>query len=194
MARLYTSPILLNEVKTISITQLKKWGYLQADSKPKSGNITWSRNGIETSSIGITVDMQQNCIELTYTVNGEPRRCVIALVNAPANIGNGLLWLFECPETGKRCRKLYYANTYFLHREAHRGAMYESQTYSSNTRAKIKILEQFHTSWKAQETINQPHFKSWYAGQPTKRYKRAMNHLKAAAGYSPEDYDRLFIL
>jgi hypothetical protein len=63
MAKYPTYPTLFDEVLQISISKLKKIGYL----KPGSiigGNLVWSTNGKETARIGITVNTLANFIEL----------------------------------------------------------------------------------------------------------------------------------
>jgi hypothetical protein len=64
----------------------------------------------------------------------------VQLVSAPSNLGKGFVWYFVCPRPGKRCRKLYLADTYFYHREAFHGCMYESQTQSKKYRQLDKTL------------------------------------------------------
>jgi hypothetical protein len=193
MPKPHTFPRLFDEVKTINIAFLKQHGYLQPE-QIKSGTITWSRNGVKTSSIGIEVNTFENFIELDYKANEVPVNYRIQLVKRTANIGNGVLWFFECQNTLKLCRKLYYSNPYFLHREGCKGAMYESQTYSKRTREMIKILTEFHGSDEGYETIRQKHFKRHYQGIPTKRYTKARQQIERGERHSLQDYQALFLV
>ena len=96
-----------------------------------SGTLTWSSNGEKTASISITVSTNKKpYIELDYKYNDEPRKYKVRLVTIPSNLGKGKVWYFLCPQTHKRCRKLYSIGGYFLHREAFKGCMYDSQTKS----------------------------------------------------------------
>jgi len=134
MPKPYTFPTLYDEVLQISITNLKEWNYLNPEQL-KSGTITWSSNGEKTASISIRVNTNDKpYIELNYKCNDKPRKYKVSLVSIPSNLGIGKIWYFLCPQTHKRCRKLYSISGYFLHREAFNGCMYDSQTKSKKWR------------------------------------------------------------
>ena len=176
MAHPYTFPTLFDEVSTLSIKKLKEWGYL-TPNKFKSGVITWSRDGNKTASISIKIDTRQEpaYIELDYSANGTPINYKIELTTIPSNLGKGLIWAFICPQTGKRTRILYCVDSYFLHREAFQGCMYQSQTYSRNGRKLANYFE----SLKAIDEIDRYYFKRYYNGKRTKRFSRLlMNYEK----------------
>src|SRR5690606_7548140 len=142
MPKFPTFPTLYDDALQISVTKLKEWGYLDP-SKIKSGTLTWSRNGNKTGSISIrvnTLDEQHPFVELDYKYREEPRNYKVRLVSMPSNLGKGLIWYFLCPQTNKRCRKLYSIGGYFLHREAFNGCMYETQTQSKKYRQLDKTL------------------------------------------------------
>jgi hypothetical protein len=101
-----------------------------------------------------------------------------------SNIGNGRVWYFLCPHTGKRCRKLYLADTYFLHREAFKGCMYEKQTYSKIVRQQFKLWEKVFCSDKIYEQMYKKYFKKQYAGKPTKKYLNLLEKLRRAGEVS----------
>jgi hypothetical protein len=134
MPKPHTFPTLYNDVLQISITKLKEWEYLNPEQL-KSGTITWSRNDNKRGSISITVNTKSEKphIELDYKSNDEPQNYKVQLVSIPSNLGKGVVWYFLCPETNKRCRKLYSIEGYFLHREAFKGCMYESQRKERST-------------------------------------------------------------
>jgi len=180
-----TYPIILDHVKQISISKLKEWQYL---SYSKSGKLSWSRAGMEAGSINLSSSMTgQPYIKLSYTYNkDEPVHYRVKLVSVPSNLGVGKLWYFVCPETGKRCRKLYGAGKYFLHREAYPDAMYESQTYSKQKRKLDKIFSTVFGVDDLMEELYSKHFKTHYAGKPTKRYKQIMRQLEQAKQMEPK--------
>ena len=180
MGRHSTIPDLYDDCKTISITALKRWGYLDTNNY-KSGNITWSRGDRETGKIGIAVKMNEDggTLTLNYICDKEPVNNQVEIISKRANIGNGRLWFFVCPQTGKPCRKLYLGNKYFLHRSTFRGYMYELQTWSNNTRHLLKTP--MYLEIKADniyEQIYTKHFKKYYNGKPTKRYVSLLKKIR----------------
>lgn len=188
LPKIPTFPTILDHVKQISISKLKEWEYLKPGSF-KSGTLTWSRNGEEIGSIHILSDMieDQPFIELSYTYNKEePVNYRVNLVSVPSNLGRGKLWYFVCPHTGKRCRKLYGAGKYFLHREAFPYAMYEKQTYSKYQRKLDKVFSTVFCVDDLMEELYSKHFKTHYAGKPTKRYKEILNQLEQAKRMEPK--------
>lgn len=92
------------------------------------------------------------------------------LVSLPSYLGKGLIWYFLCPKTSKRCRKLYLIDGYFLHREAFKGCMYESQTQSKSYRRFAKTFEAYFKADDLYSQLNQKCFKQTYAGKPTRKF------------------------
>jgi hypothetical protein len=188
MPKQHTFPDLYDECKTLSVAFLKQYGYLGSDSI-KSGTVHWSRNGERFASISIAVNTFAECpyLELDYKCNGEPIKYKVYLVAVPSNIGKGKVWYFLCPNVGKRCRKLYMINTYFLHRTAFKGAMYEKQTYSKNARQQMKVWDKLFCCDNLYEQLYSKHFKKKYRGQPTKSYKKIWKKLREAGTVSDKD-------
>lgn len=181
MPKPHTFPTLYNEALQISISKLKEWEYLNPE-QIKIGTLTWSRNGNETGSISIKVNThsEQPYIELDYKYRDEPRNYKVSLVSMPSNLGKGLIWYFLCPQTNKRCRKLYSIGGYFLHREAFNGCMYETQTQSKKYRQLDKTLGAYFKTDDLYRQLYQRHFKKTYAGKPTKKYLRLMEQIRSA--------------
>ena len=184
-----TFPTLLDEVKQISITKLKEFGYMEPDSF-KSGRLIWSNRDKEIGSINISVDLRNTPhVTLSYTYNkDEEVNYNVNLVSLDSNLGIGKIWYFICPHTGKRCRKLYGAGKYFLHRDAFQKAMYECQTYSKKGRQYDKIFKILNGSEKLYNQLHKSYFKSHYAGKPTKRYKQILSELK----FNKQNYNQAF--
>lgn len=177
MPKPHTFPILYDDLKTVSISFLTKHGYLKPNQR-QSGTITWSRNGNKTGSISISVNSHESpYIELNYTCNKTPINYRVQLTSAPSNLGKGVVWYFICPHTGKRCRKLYLVDTYFYHRSAFRGCMYDKQTQSHKNRRLGKQFERLFGMDKAFELIYSKHFKKQYNGKPTKRYLKLLKQI-----------------
>ena len=194
MPKQHTFPTLYNEALQISISKLKEWEYLNPE-QIKSGTLTWSRNGNQTGSISIQVNThsEQPYIELDYKYRDEPRNYKVRLVSMPSNLGKGLIWYFRCPETNKRCRKLYSIGGYFLHREAFNGCMYESQTQSKKYRQLDKTLGAYFRSDELYRQLYKKHFKKTYAGKPTKRYLRIMEQIEKAESIPYYEIERLML-
>lgn len=181
MPKPHTFPTLYNEALQIDISKLKGWGYLDP-KQIKSGTLNWSRNGNPTGSISIQANThsEQPYIELDYKYRDEPRNYKVRLVSIPSNLGKGLIWYFICPHTNKRCRKLYSIGGYFLHREAFKGCMYETQTQSKKYRKLDKIFGAYFRTDDLYSQLYQKHFKKTYAGKPTKRYLQIMKQIEKA--------------
>lgn len=195
MPKFPTFPTLYNEVLQISITKLKEWEYLHPE-QIKSSILTWSRNGNQTGSISVIINTlsEQPYIELDYKYRDEPRNYKIRLVSMSSNLGAGLIWYFLCPQTNKRCRKLYSIGGYFLHREAFTGCMYESQTHSKKWRQIEYKYGAFFDREKINKQINKKNFKKYYQGKLTKRYLRLMEQIQKAESIQYYEIERLYII
>ena len=194
MPKPYTFPTLYNEALQISISKLKEWEYLNPE-QIKSGTLNWSSNGNPTGSISILVNThsEQPYIELDYKYRDEPRNYKVSLVFMPSNLGKGLIWYFLCPQTNKRCRKLYSIGGYFLHREAFNGCMYETQTQSKKYRQLDKTLGAYFKTDDLYSQLYQKHFKKTYAGKPTKRYLRIMEQIQKAESIPYHEIERAML-
>jgi hypothetical protein len=181
MPKPHTFPTLFDEVKTISISFLTKHSYLKPNQL-KAGSVHWSRNGENIGSISIKVCTyyENSFIEFDYKCNQQPIKYRVQLVSALSNLGKGLVWYFICPRTGKRCRKLYLADTYFYHRSAFKGCMYECQTQSKKLRALNNTLGAYFNTDQYYSQLYKKHFKKTYAGKPTKKYLWLMEHINRA--------------
>ncbi len=186
MAKPCTFPTLFDEARQINISDLKKWGYLEPNQS-KQGTITWKTNGSPTGSISMLVSTytKPGYMTLTYSYAGEPERHFkVKLITLPSNLGKGVVWYFLCPSTHKRCRKLFMIDGYFLHREAFKGAMYESQTHSKKYRELDKTMGAYlRRDWYYPE-LYKKHSKKTYAGKPTKRYLRLMKLIEQGNRHS----------
>lgn len=194
MPKHYTFPTLYNEVLQISISKLKEWKYLNP-KQIKNGTITWNRNGNQTSSISIMVNThsEQPYIELDYKYRDEPRNYKVRLVSIPSNLGKGKIWYFLCPQSNKRCRKLYLVGGYFFHREAFNNGMYESQTQSKTYRQLSKTFKSYFEIDELYSQIYQKHFKKTYAGKPTKRFLKILNKINQCENIELDEVKRLIL-
>lgn len=194
MPKPHTFPTLYNEALQISISKLKGWGYLNPE-QIKSGTLNWSRNGNPTGSISIRANThsKQPYVELDYKYRDEPRNYKVYLTSTPSNLNKGEIWYFICPQTKKRCRKLYSIGGYFLHREAFNGCMYETQIQSKRYRLLDKTLGAYFKSEELYEELYKKNFKKTYAGKPTKRYLRIMEQIQKAESIPYHEIERAML-
>jgi len=193
MPKPYTFPSLYDECKTLTISKLKEWGYMEPETI-RTGTVHWSRGNERYASISIQVNMfaTHPYLELNYKCDEMPIKYRVNLVSISSNINRAKIWYFLCPNTHKRCRKLYMVNTYFLHREAFKGAMYEKQTYSKNTRQQFALWGRLFDSEKIYEEIYSKYFKTHYSGRPTRRYTNLCKRLQKAENISEADLVEFF--
>lgn len=195
MPKPHTFPTLYNEALQIHISKLKGWGYLNPE-QIKSGTLNWSRNGNPTGSISIQVNThsEQPYVELDYKYRDEPRKYKVYLTSTPSNLNKGEIWYFICPQTKKRCRKLYSIGGYFLHREAFKGCFYETQTQSKKQRDLDKTLRRVFGSETYINEMEKRYFKKTYAGKPTKRYLRIQKHIYSTENTLKSDFKKLLLM
>jgi hypothetical protein len=194
MPKPHTFPTLYDDLKTVSISFLTKHGYLKPN-QCQSGTIKWSRNGEYSGSILIRVNTHSYnpYVELDYKYNEVPIKYRVQLVIAPSNLGKGFVWYFICPHTGKRCRKLYLGDTYFYHRTAFRGSMYEKQAQSKKSRYLDKTLGLYFRTDQLFEQLYKKHLKKQYAGKPTKKYLKLTQKIQKAERIPYHEIEQAFL-
>ncbi len=190
-----TFPYLFDNAKSINISDLKKWGYLKT-SYHKSGTITWSRNGIETSSISIATKITntKSVFFLSYNCNDSSYNYHVQLISLPSNLGKGFIWYFLCPFTNKRCRKLHFIDQRFMHRSALPSGMYEKQTQSKKWRQIEKVYGCHFDLERNYKELYSKYFKTHYNGKPTKKYLKLMAKINRGKSFSSEEIERLFLI
>lgn len=168
------------ESKSISITFLKKHGYL--DFGYRSGTVTYSRGETKTGSIGISVITEDDIkyIQFNYTITdrdtGDKKEYdyKVPLVTTPCNYGGVRYW-FICPLTkegvfcGRRVGVLYLSPgaSYFGCRHCY------NLTYESRNESRRGIFGVFNIYFKA-DKIKERMKRTFYNGKPTKKMRRYM--------------------
>src|SRR5258705_6392602 len=101
MPKPHTFPTLFDDLKRVSISFLRKHGYLKLNQW-LIGTITWSSNGNITGSISIQVNTQTESpyLLLDYKCNERPINYRVQLVSIPSNLGKWTVCYFVCPYTG----------------------------------------------------------------------------------------------
>lgn len=170
MAKYPTFPNCFDEVKQITITSLKRLGYLRPNADV-SGSYSWTCGGKPSGWISLTASLPRRYIDLTYKYGDKPVSYRVQLESIPKHFG-GCEWYFICPATGKRCKKLYGIDEHFLSRFAYPSAMYSGQTESRHSRQMFKA---FRCLDLQRDYLSKRHARTTYNGNPTKRYRRILD-------------------
>ncbi len=167
MPRYPTFPDCFDEVKQITITGLKRCGFFRPNMITR-GSYGWTRDGQNSELIEITACLADRYIELNYVYGDEPIAYRVELESISKHFG-GCEWYFICPETDRRCRKLYGIGKLFLSRFAYPSTMYSIQTESKRGREIMKALRCIEIR---RELQTRRHCPPKYKGTETKRYRR----------------------
>ena len=170
------------DLTTLSITALKKLGFLPEWKGHKygtaSGPVNWYRNGERSSWINCHVSILadgESFAALSYNYGSKGFDLRFELVQVKSNLGKGFFWMFVCPESGRRCRKLYSSEGQFKSRPAliQAGLLTKSQSEAKRFRGGMWRLLTLDTQL---EESAKKYFgrnaKRQYRGQPTKGYSR----------------------
>ncbi|WP_299713779.1 hypothetical protein [uncultured Tenacibaculum sp.] len=176
------SVVLYDEVLKLNVCDLKKWGYFN-NAEVNKGIISWHKREKMTGSIHIE-SFSNQFIKLNYFYKKEQVNLKVFLTCLPSNLGKGVVYYFLCPKTNKKCRKLYLINGKFVHREAFKGILYESQTYSKKMRIFKNEFEDFYKLDYYYSELHQKHFKRFYKGAETKRYKKLLKSIQSGESTS----------
>lgn len=185
MGRNSSIPLLLDFCKTLSVSDLKGWKYLEPN-KLKTGTITFNSFNYETSKVSIKVctDLQNPYAELNYAINGTVINCCIRFELFPSNLGKGFVWFFICPRSGNRCRKLYFIGSHFCHRSAYGFGMYQTQTLGIKDKYLIRQFDKMTKANKAKSKLSSKNFKKYYNGKPTKQYLKLLSQIEDGSSIS----------
>lgn len=191
MAKNHTFPILFDEVKSFSITDLKKLNYLQ-ENKSIKATIKWIKQGENSGSINIKTSLVEhnNFIELIYNYNDKPYNYKVYLTSTNSNLGKGKIWYFKCKYTGARCRKLHLLNGLFQHRSILKKGMYSTQIQSKYYRTLEKTFGAYFKSETYFSQLNSRYFKQYYKGKPTKRYLKLTEQIQKGESTKLHDIEK----
>jgi hypothetical protein len=173
MPKFPTWPDCFDECKQITITSLKKIGYLRPDAIV-SGSYSWTRRGKPSGWINITASLADRYVELNYNYGEKPISYRVRLESVPKHFG-GCEWYFICPATGQRCRTLYGIGELFLSRYAYPSAMYSNQTEGKRWRGLARAMGFLDLESKH---LKKRHSRTTYRGNLTKRYRRILKKQK----------------
>jgi hypothetical protein len=194
MPKFPTFPYIFDEEKCISITDLKKLKYFNKNSIT-NGTINWTNRGVKTGSIRISVTTcdNKNLVEFDYKCNDTFYKYEVQLIGLPSNLGNGVVWYFICPFTGKRCRKLHLIDERFMHRSALPSGMYSKQTHSKKWQEMEKLYGSYFDSDEVYAELYSKNFRKFYAGKPTKKYLKLLKQIQSIESISVHEIERLMM-
>ncbi|WP_236974734.1 hypothetical protein [Membranihabitans maritimus] len=194
MSKFSNFPTLIDQMRTLEISVLKKEGLLKPNTF-SAVYINWRRNGQKIARIHVLIDTVDAMpyIKLNYYYGKEHRQYKVKLVSQPSNLGKGKVWYFLCPHTSKRCRKLYNKDGYFFHRDAFDNCIYESQARSKKMRKIEKRFGSYFDRDKIFEERLKKYFKTHYDGKPTKRFLRLQKKIDEIDQISHEEFVALLV-
>ncbi|HMG16615.1 MAG TPA: hypothetical protein VK590_14255 [Saprospiraceae bacterium] len=195
MGRYSTGVWTTNDCKTISISFLKKYGYLEPGII-KKGVLSYSINGNPNGAISISTNtIDEPYLEIAYILSSsktEERKNIkyrVLLVKAASNLGKGFRYYFLCPFSFKRCEILYmaYGSHYYKHREAYKNRIY----YPLQQESKMGQIFKYHAINKVLDKLYQKKVKSHYKGVKTKLVQRIETLQKKSYYFSGKAEDLL---
>lgn len=175
MRKYRTFPTVMEDLKRISITELKKDGYLEENTE-KLGYYTWSRGKEITYRLCFKTFLigkpENYYLVFRRWDNDKYVGYRIRLVAVPSNLGKGkgFRWYFLCPFTGKKCLKLYLYRGYFRSRESLGKIMYEDQNRSKPSRIYVKAIKIACECLNVSKLFDRD-FRRYYGGKKTRIYK-----------------------
>jgi len=161
LAKYPTNPLIIDHCRSISTGNFKfSTGIFH------KGTFRWE----DGSSLGYVVNTMDAdaSLELDFKVDGHSIHQRIKLTSIPSNLGIGRIWLFICPVTKSRCRKLHLISHFFAHRTAVPGYAYQKQIEPKGFRALRQSWERIFGIQGEWEELNSTGMKTVYRGQPTK--------------------------
>ena len=175
----------IEDLLSISVKGLKRVGVFPDNCRGKDYtaegrlNLFWGDRPAGAFYLYVDIARQYTSIaRFEWTEQDENRSEIITLVWRPSNLGVGGFWLFQCPITGRTCRKLYFYGGRLISRHAI-PLIYEAQGESHSRREHwtaycMKIN-------KNEKIVFEPGRKWYYRGKMTRyglKAKRAAEKMQ----------------
>ena len=190
MPKPFTCPNLVDDYLLIRVSTFTNKNFMRPNMLMTRG-IYWNVQSGEKPEIKIGIDTSNGLeAHFIYKVNDENREYIIPIVSVPSNLSKGIVYYFLCPRSGKKCRKLFLYNGWFMHREAIPNGMYWSQTHSKRWREIGKLFAMDAKRERAYEAMYKPYYKKTYNGKITKKHQRTLEVIRLADvnPFNPRDY------
>lgn len=168
-------PLVYDNLIYISLKELKRFGFFSLKYKAAEISIR-EKSGL--AEIFSTVMVSINFVSdgeafLTITYNNNEQN--FDLIKKANNPPRGYRWFILCPQTGKKCLKLYFDGESFKTRYFIDNGLYEIQTIRFGRKrdlvSKIKKISKIKT---LADSLNKAYGRSSYGGFPTHRYNRVL--------------------
>jgi hypothetical protein len=170
----------IDEYFTLSVTDIKRLGFLKPDTVCKGG-ISWKRGNRITAQIDVITDTRAlPMCYLIYKYGGDTKQEEIRLMFKHSNLdpeSKHGYYYFVCPVTGTCCRKLYNVGGQFVGRSAFR-ALYPNQAQSRKQRKQIDLLA---TLGALRYMDGGKYRKEFYRGKPTRYRLRLEKYIERNA-------------
>lgn len=181
MPKLYSFPVIFDEVPAITIGELNKRGFFRPGFN--IGSISWGNQSIKV--VGVIDDNPG--LVLDYNLNGQHVRDCVKLTSTRSNLNDSKIYWFTCPATRVKCKKLYLLDGHFVHRTANPKGMYRIQARPSKYREWEKTVGAYLDAEKARDDVNGKNFVKYRSGKPTKRYRKLLAIIEKAEGITSQD-------
>lgn len=157
------------------------------------GTIGWKSNWDKTSAT-VLIDIHAGTIKLEYTIDAERVVSSIRIISTRCNYGGSRYW-FICPLykrgifCGRKCHKLYlpYGAKYFGCRNCYELSYISRQNHNHRFEAFQKIFD----VEEKLEKLNLKIKRKFYAGKPTRLYRKYLALSQWYENYSPDLYQSL---
>lgn len=143
-----------------------------------TGNSRWFQGDEETGSVGyrIHADPVRPLLVLLYSIDGQDVTQTVELEAVPSNLNKSHYWIFRCPMSGRRCKKLHLIHGLFQHRTALRGVFYRQQVRTPCFYS--RYMDAYDGICDLLNTADAPFFREYYAGKPTRRAIRMWQKIE----------------
>lgn len=129
---------------------------------------------VATLLLTLNIEQDNDFLELEYELPNEVINYKVFLTALPSNLGAGLVYFFNCPISGKKCRKLFFNGRLFVSRGSLDNPHYSKQTESKKKRDALMFDRKLLKSLEIVLSGLKPYFKSKYKGRVTPKRKKVI--------------------
>ncbi|MCI0922517.1 hypothetical protein [Sphingobacterium rhinopitheci] len=178
MSRISKSPYIKEELCCLDLKVLNNLKLLSNSNNDSYKILNWRSSRTKEITASISIRYLGNGFHLIYNCNDIPKSYFIKIEKVNSNLGKGYYYLFLCPISGIRCRKLYLIRSIFRSLKSISDAYYEKQIESKKYRSFYLIYGDEQKEEQIYYEINRKYLKKHYKGKPTKKYQRLTNLVK----------------
>ncbi|MCI0922276.1 hypothetical protein [Sphingobacterium rhinopitheci] len=193
MGRYTTCPLLIDDIRRLTISDFKKLSLIDFNSaRQYTQVINWNSSRTNEITARISVDFLGNGIyKFHYSYNEVPVHYYVEIVSEPSNLGKGEVYYFKCPKSKLKCRTLYLYHGVFVHRSLCKGALYESQIHSKKYRELDTIFGNVFGLDRMYEQLYVKNRKKYYKGKKTKWFSKLRKEIDRAENINLLEFNKL---